>query len=61
MILVMSEFGRIEMQDLNEKHVLDSCRNELPQHAMPSQIIFIDTIPMTAVGKVDYCALEQRL
>lgn len=35
------------------------CKKELPEYAQPVDFIFIDKLPLTAIGKVDYRALEK--
>ena len=35
------------------------CENELPEYAQPVDFIFIDEMPLTPIGKVDYRALEK--
>ena len=39
--------------------IRDLCRRELPEYAQPSEYVFIDTLPLTPIGKVDYRALER--
>lgn len=36
-------------------------RKKLPEYMIPSKIIFVDTIPMTINGKVDYKYLESHI
>ena len=49
-----SESRRIE-QELREL-----CAAELPEYSVPSKYIFIDKMPLTAVGKIDFRNLEER-
>ena len=35
------------------------CESELPEYAQPVDFRFIDSIPLTPIGKVDYRALEE--
>ena len=47
----------------NERHALESelaelCKNELPEYAQPVAFKFIEKMPLTPIGKVDYRALE---
>lgn len=42
------------------KHSLaELCRNYLPEYAQPVNFIYIDKLPLTGIGKVDYRALEE--
>jgi len=38
--------------------IRELCQRELPEYSCPSCYEFIDNLPLTAVGKVDYKALE---
>lgn len=35
------------------------CKRELPEYAQPIDFLFIDELPLTPIGKVDYGALEK--
>ena len=37
------------------------CQEELPEYVQPVGYKFVDTLPYTPVGKVDYRALEQSV
>ncbi len=41
-----------------EKALRERCQRELPEYSCPSCYEFTDSLPLTAVGKVDYKALE---
>lgn len=41
------------------KSVFEVCRHNLASHFVPVEVIFIDALPMTPAGKVDYQALEK--
>ena len=41
--------------------LFELCQKELPEYVQPVDFIFIDKMPLTPIGKVDYRALEQRL
>jgi len=45
--------------EITEKQILKSIRNLLPQQALPQEIKFINKIPRTSAGKVDYKLLTQ--
>jgi len=40
--------------------ILALCQKELPEYAQPTAIHVIEKLPLTAIGKVDYRALELR-
>ena len=42
---------------LDEKTVLKYCNNSMSAHSVPQRIIFIEKMPLTPVGKVDYNSL----
>ena len=47
----------------NERQALESelaelCKNELPEYAQPVAFKFVEKMPLTPIGKVDYRALE---
>lgn len=50
---------------LPEKQVKDKilalCQRELPEYAQPTAIHVIEKLPLTAIGKVDYRALERLM
>lgn len=45
--------------DLQESVVREYCIGKLPEHMLPRKILFIENLPLTAAGKVDYKALEK--
>lgn len=40
--------------------LINMCQKELPEYVQPIDIVFIDTLPLTPIGKVDYRALEKQ-
>ena len=42
-----------------KKELKKLCEKELPEYAQPIDFIFIDEMPLTPIGKVDYRALEK--
>ena len=44
--------------DLTKERILETCRKELPDYMVPEEIVFVDDLPRTSRGKVDYRALE---
>lgn len=45
-------------EQLGEQVIRDWCRRYLPEYMIPARIYFIETIPVTDNGKVDYSALD---
>ena len=43
-----------------KKSLLKQCADNLPEYEQPVDILFIDELPLTSVGKVDYLALENN-
>ncbi len=43
-----------------ENEIKTICARELPEYAQPVLYRFIDVLPLTPIGKVDYRALEER-
>ena len=43
-----------------EAELRELCKSELPEYSLPSKYEFIDAMPLTAVGKIDFRALERR-
>ena len=44
-----------------KKELISRCNKELPEYAQPKVWNFIDSIPHTPIGKVDYLSLEKKL
>ena len=42
------------------KVLIDLCHKELPEYAQPTDFRFKEALPLTAIGKVDYRALEKE-
>ena len=42
-----------------EAELRELCKSELPEYSLPSKYEFIDAMPLTAVGKIDFRALEK--
>lgn len=40
--------------------LFELCKKELPEYAQPVDFVFIDKMPLTPIGKVDYRALEKE-
>ena len=43
-----------------EKQLRELCKSDLPEYSLPSKYVFIDSMPLTAAGKVDFMTLEER-
>lgn len=46
--------------DLVKKELFELCQKELPEYVQPVDFVFIDKMPLTPIGKVDYRALEKE-
>jgi acyl-CoA ligase (AMP-forming) (exosortase A-associated) len=44
-----------------EQQILQYCVESLPRYMVPAKIELVESLPTTSSGKVDYCALRQRL
>lgn len=40
--------------------LFELCKKELPEYVQPADFVFIDKMPLTPIGKVDYRALEKE-
>lgn len=45
--------------DLNSKDIIDRLANYLPQYMIPKHYVFLDDVPQTKNGKIDYKSLEK--
>lgn len=52
---------RTNQSDINiiEQELRKVCEAELPDYSRPDKYVFIDKMPLTAAGKIDYRALER--
>ena len=46
--------------DSTKARVINHLKQSLTSHSIPKELFFIDAIPMTPIGKIDYRALEER-
>lgn len=46
-------------EEKGRKSVFEVCRHDLAPHIVPVEIVFIDALPLTPAGKIDYRALEE--
>lgn len=44
---------------VTEQELLDHCRRQIAAYALPGELIFLDRLPRTAIGKPDLQALEK--
>ena len=44
-----------------EKAIMELAMKDLPEHSQPERIVFIDEIPFTSNGKIDYNSLEKTV
>ena len=46
--------------DVVKKELITLCQKDLPEYVQPIDFVFIDKMPLTPIGKVDYRALEEK-
>jgi long-chain acyl-CoA synthetase len=49
-----------QQKEITEEAILRQCRQNLPEYMVPEEISFVDDLPRTSRGKVDYRALEEN-
>ena len=49
-----------ESDDAVKTELFELCQTELPEYAQPIGLVFIDALPLTPIGKIDYRALEKQ-
>ena len=49
-----------ESNDAVKSELFELCRKELPEYVQPIDFVFIDALPLTPIGKIDYRALEKQ-
>ena len=47
-----------ESDDAVKSELFELCKKELPEYAQPIDFVFVDALPLTPIGKIDYRALE---
>ena len=50
----------LEEAGLTEQELVGRASAELPEYVQPVDFVFIDKMPLTPIGKVDYRALEKE-
>lgn len=56
-------FAVISDEENSEKvkeELFELCKKELPEYVQPVDFVFVDKMPLTPIGKVDYRALEEK-
>ena len=48
-------------QQKAHKQILDYCKQNIADYALPNRVIFVDEFPLTKMGKTDYVALEKAI
>lgn len=43
-----------------KRALIELCKKELPEYAQPVDFVFIDKMPLTPIGKIDYRKLEYK-
>ena len=51
---------KIDHQEAH-KQILDYCKQNIADYALPNRVIFVDEFPLTKMGKTDYVALEKAI
>ena len=46
--------------NIAKKELVKLCKRKLPEYAQPIDFIFIDKLPLTPIGKIDYRILEKQ-
>lgn len=47
----------MNIEDIKDE-ILSECRHSLPERAVPEDVIIMESLPLTSVGKINYRALE---
>lgn len=42
-----------------EKIITDKCNGNIPEYMIPREVVILETLPLTAIGKVDFKMLEE--
>ena len=59
-IVVIETNKALSENDELKVDILRHCRENLPEYMVPTEVIFVDTMPRTSRGKVDYRTLEEQ-
>ncbi len=46
---------------LKEKQALEYCSGKIARYKMPKSVVFVDSLPLTATGKVQKKILKEQL
>ena len=44
-----------------KEELFELCKKELPEYVQPVDFVFIDKMPLTPIGKIDYRSLEDKV
>ena len=56
-IILNSPLGQQEAYE----HIMQFCRRNMAEYALPQRILFVDKFPLTKMGKTDYVELEKAI
>lgn len=48
-------------RDAVSRQILEQCRGALAEYSIPHEIIYMEQLPLTNLGKIDYLTLEQEV
>ena len=48
-------------RDIVKNEILNRCKQNLPSYMIPEEVVFVDDMPRTPRGKIDYRALEEQV
>ena len=60
-VFVVRRDGYTGTDEVLKERLQKLCREELPEYALPMDYRFINVLPLTGIGKVDYLSLEKEL
>ena len=58
-VFIVPKLEFIGEEDEIKQQLTTLCKTELPEYAQPIDFKFIEALPLTSIGKVDYRALER--
>ena len=56
-VFIVPNEENINNDEIEEK-IKNACKQRLPEYSLPKEYYFIDSLPLTPIGKVDYLKLE---
>lgn len=48
-------------RDMVYRQIMDRCRDSLAEYSLPHEIYYMESLPVTNLGKIDYITLEQEV